>query len=113
MEYINKANTWLYKNNELVIENLNIDCNYIDNIITYKEDNNINTIDILNELFIRENDDYKIIINNQDNKMEYIIKENNNSFFLDINSNFIINDKEILIEYNIEDESFNIKVQLL
>jgi len=114
-DYIKKYINWkLINNNEVIINNENIECEFDNNIIKYIEDKEtINLIDLDKEIYIRENNEFIFEIDFKNRLLNYILKEND----LSINNASIeasfIKDNPIILKYNLGDEEKEIVIHIL
>ncbi len=83
-----------------------------DDILKYKENDTRVILDYTKHILIRENDNYKMIFHFNDNQGTIITKENNISIDIPIKTNKIERkEKDIIIEYIIEEEKFLYQVE--
>ena len=107
---LRKYNIKLYHNEELIEQNI---INIIDNKKqkTFILNDIKNTIN--NNIFIRESNDYKFILNIEDNISTYLLKEQNILYDIKVNKSSIsYKDNKIEIIYNIETNDKDIKIIL-
>lgn len=115
-DYIKKLINWsLLNDQKLVINNKNIECEYeINKFIKYKEDQNtINIVDIENQIYIRENNEFMFKIDFNSNKFSYTLKENNINIEDKIECAFIKNADKFILKYKLDDAEKNIMIQIL
>lgn len=106
----NKLSLILYKESSPIFNIKN--CDYInkDNVISFIYDNTNYRI-INNEIFERENKEFKFTINLLKKECIYILKETNTTLSITVlNSSINIKEKEIIIKYNIETDNSDIKI---
>ncbi len=89
-------------------------CEYEENqYLKYIEDNNQNLIDLINKIYIRENEEFIFKIDFNHQQFSYILKENNYRMENKIDScAFAMNDT-ITLTYNLDDEEKKIIIQIL
>ncbi len=97
-----------------MIEINNTTCFFENNIIVYEESLGIkNTINLNNNIYERENEEFLFKINFNNNTMYYLLKEKNYELKdIKISSQIIINDKITLI-YKLDDETKKIVVDFI
>ena len=114
-DYIKKYINWcLFSNNKLIIKKENIECEITNNILKYQEEKNfINKIDMNNDIFIRESNEFLFKIDFKKQSFEYTLKEKDlriNDVLLEAK---IIKNEIITLIYKIEDEEKKIIIQIL
>ena len=103
----------LFNNDNLIINNKDDMCEFKNNIIKYKDKDGINVIDLNNKKYERENKEYILKIDFNDNSFNFILKEENHIINSTINnSSFNILDNKIILKYSIDDEEKKIIIQL-
>lgn len=114
-DYIKKFIKWqLISNNKEVI-NEEIECEYDDNIIKYQEDKNtINIVDLNNDIYIRENEEFTFKIDFKNRLFDYILKKDELSIEnAKLDAEIIKGDSKIILKYNLgEEEKKEIIIQL-
>lgn len=97
-----------------MIEKNNTTCFFENNIIVYEESLGIkNTINLNNNIYERETEEFLFKINFNNNTMYYLLKEKNYELkYIKISSQIIINDKITLI-YKLDDETKKIVVDFI
>lgn len=97
-----------------MIEINNTTCFFENNIIVYEESLGIkNTINLNNNIYERETEEFLFKINFNNNTMYYLLKEKNYELKdIKISSQIIINDKITLI-YKLDDETKKIVVDFI
>ncbi len=97
-----------------MIEKNNTTCFFENNIIVYEESLGIkNTINLNNNIYERETEEFLFKINFNNNTMYYLLKEKNYELKdIKISSQIIINDKITLI-YKLDDETKKIVVDFI
>ena len=113
--YIKKMINWyLYNNEKQIINNENVLCEYEDNrLIYYKENNFINRINLEENVYIREGNDYKVIYDFKKQEMILLLKENNMQFSSKFTGIITKNNNIINVIYNNDDGNKKIIIQLL
>ena len=96
-------------------EELITDCVSENNIYKYKEENGTNVVlDMNDNTLIRENNDIYMKYDFNNKKGELILKELDNTLYLEMNSIKISkSDKIIEIKYNIDEEEFDYRLEVL
>ena len=96
-------------------EELITDCIIENNIYKYKEENGTNVVlDINNNTLVRENNDIDMKYDFNNKKGELIVKELDKVFNLDMNKVEISkSDNLIDIKYNIDEEVFDYRLEVL
>ena len=113
-DLIKRINWQLFNNDELIINNEDVECEYKDNIIKYKEKDGINIIDLENQIYERDSKDYLMQINIKNNTFKFTLKEKNRTLSDNLtNSSIEKKDNDIIIKYQIEDEVKKIIIHLL
>lgn len=97
-----------------MIEKNNTTCFFENNIIVYEESLGIkNTINLNNNIYERETEEFLFKINFNNNTMYYLLKEKNYELKdIKISSQIIISDKITLI-YKLDDETKKIVVDFI
>lgn len=97
-----------------MIEKNNTTCFFENNIIVYEESLGIkNTINLNNNIYERETEEFLFKIDFNNNTMYYLLKEKNYELKdIKISSQIIINDKITLI-YKLDDETKKIVVDFI
>ena len=113
--HIKRGINWqLFNDEKLLIEINNTTCFFENNIIVYEESLGIkNTINLNNNIYERETEEFLFKINFNNNTMYYLLKEKNYELKdIKISSQIIINDKITLI-YKLDDETKKIVVDFI
>lgn len=93
-------NWQLYSNNALIIDLKNVLAFYKKGeLLEYIQDTEKNIIDIKNKIYIRETKDYKMTID-FNNKLCYFILPNEEKMSINIDGKIVINEKNIVIDYD-------------
>ena len=108
-----RVNWYLYEQENLLVENLNVECDVNSNEIMYKEDNYVNNIDLQKKIFIREDSNFKMILDYDKQEFIYTLKEINKTFTTNIKIDFDIKENEICISYILEDSKLKILIHML
>lgn len=112
--FIKKLINWkLYNNENLVIDDSNKYCDYIDDEIIYIENGYFNKVSLITKKFIRENNEYKIELDFNNNEMVYLLKEKGVRFSTEFKGSININGDEIKVKYNIDEDDLLIIIQIL
>lgn len=113
--FIIKINWSLYNENKLIIEKKGIVCSSSDNnVINFIDDTNTyNIVDLNNETFIRENQEFLFEINFRNSTFIYILKEKNIKLENSIKCYLDKNNKNIELKYNLDEEEKKIIIQIL
>ncbi len=102
-----KIKVCLIKGEDKVLESIVLG-NIIDNIISFKIEDMLNTIDINKEFFIRENDEYKFFLDFLNKSCILTLKKENYSLDINVDKcNFEVFDNKIIIDYYIETDECN------
>ena len=113
---IKKLINWqLLSNNNEVVNNQKVECEFNNNILKYVEDNNtVNIIDIDNKTYLRENDEFTFNIDFKNRCFNYILKKDNLSIENAKLEAFLEQDENIIsLKYNLGEEEKKIVIQLL
>lgn len=99
----------------MIINKEKVICEYEENkYIKYiEEDNIINYIDLVNDIYTRETSEFTFKIDFNNKKISYLLKEKNALFESDLNKCNIIKNNEIILNYKIDDEDKKIIIQIL
>ncbi len=108
-----QMNLRLYNNNEEILNINNIEYEIDNDVITYKEDAYINKVDINNKMFIRENKEYKIMLDFLNEVQTILIKDKDIVFNEKLDGFIKKNNNIINIKYNSFDEEKKIIIDLL
>ena len=104
----------MFINGKLVINNENVECEYVVNkFIKYKEDEALNTIDVENEEYLRENNEFMFKIEFKNQKFSYTLKENNLYLEDNLECDFIDLNNKISFKYNLDEEIKEIIIQIV
>ena len=107
-----KVNWQLFNNNELVVNLLNKECEYIkNNYLKINEEETINIVDIKNKLYKRITNDYNMEIDFVNNICTFIL-DNNEKWSINIECNIEIIKNTIIINYQIDDDKRKILIIL-
>lgn len=106
-------NWYLYDNQTLIVNDLNVKCEFSNNVLIYKNEDSTNEININKETYIRENNEYKLEIDFKKKTMELYMNELKNSFLLDIECLFTKNKDKIILEYKYDEEIKKIIIEML
>ena len=107
---LKKYNLKLYQNSKLIQEDI-IKAITNNNKISFIHKDVKNTID--NDTYIRENKEYKFLIDLINKKSSYLLKNNNILYDIEVYASSIEkNEKKIIIKYNIETIEQSIKIIL-
>lgn len=114
-DYIKKLINWRLLEDEKVIINNNIECEYeINKFIKYEEDQNIvNIINLHDQIYIRNSDEFILKIDFKKALFSYTLKENNLTLENTIDCNFQKKDKAYILTYKLNEEVKKIIIQLL
>lgn len=114
-DYIKKYINWkLISNNEVVINNELVECEFEDSILKYYEDKDtINIVDLKNDVYIRENSEFTFKIDFKNRCFDYILKKEDLSIKNASLEATIEKDKEIHLKYNLGDDIKEIIIHLL
>lgn len=115
-DYIKQNINWkLYNNKKLVVNKENIPCIYKEKqYIKFREDKNIiNSIDLENNIFKRETDEFIFKIEFDNKKFYYTLKEKKLDFSGNLIKCCIEKGKEYILEYSLEDEEKKLIIQIL
>lgn len=114
-DYIKKLINWcLLENNEIIVDNKNIECNYKENeYLEYIEDKYINKIDINNKIYTRDCDEYTFIIDFNNQKQIITLKDKKMDFSSKIEGNIKIENNIINLKYNNSDSDKEIIIYIL
>lgn len=115
-DYIKKFINWkLISNNNEVVNNEFVECEFDNNIIKYLENNNtMNIIDLNKNTYKRENDEFAFEIDFNNRLFNYILKKEELSIEnASIDADIKKNDSEILLKYDLGEDIKEIIIQLL
>lgn len=114
-DYIIKYINWkLISDNKLIVNNEVVECEFDCNILKYYEDDTINIVDLENDIYVRENNEFTFKIDFKNRCFDYILKKEELSIknaFLE--ATITKNDKEIHLKYNLGDDKKEIIIHLL
>jgi len=94
-------------------ENLNFNISGIinNNVIIYKDDNICTKLDLNNNILVRYNDEYEIILDFNKRKYEYNLKEYNKKIDGNLKVKGLIKNSDYFnVSYNIESNSINYEI---
>lgn len=115
-DYIKKLINWqLSSNNLVVLKRDSVECEFVNNIITFHEDENtINEIDIDKKTFRRENKDFMFKIDFINQTFNYHLKIEDLSIEnAQIDANLKTYNDHIILQYNLGDETKEIIIHIL
>ena len=114
-DYIKWHISWkLISNNEVVINNEFVECEFVDNILKYYEDENtINIVNLNDDIYIRENTEFTFKIDFKNRFFDYILKKEDLSIKNASLEATIIKDKDIILKYNLGDDNKEIIIHIL
>ena len=115
-DYIKTFINWSLLNDGLiVILNKNVECEYVVNkYIKYKEDNDtFNLINLEEDYYLRENNEFVFKIDFKNNLFSYTLKENNITIEDKVECQITKNDRIINLKYRLDDEEKEIIIQIL
>ena len=102
----------IYNNNELTYEKKEISCEYKKkNYIEYNDDYGMHHINLIDNIYKKKSNTEQIIIDFNNNSCQ-IITSDGYDFSIDIESNLIINEDSIVLEYVFGDEQIKIKLDM-
>jgi len=102
----------LYKNNKLELSYKNI--NVLINNETYTFINEGIKMTLTDEVFIRENKEFKFVLDIKNKKSTYLLKEKNIVLDINVEKLYFKKGKEsIIVEYKLESNEENIKMELI
>ena len=114
-DYIKKFINWkLISNNNEVVNNEFVECEFVNDILKYLENDTMNIIDLNKNIYIRENDEFTFEIDFNNRLFNYILKKEELSIEnAVIDAEIKKNNSDILLKYNLGDEIKEIIIQLL
>ena len=113
-DFIKSISWQLYNNEEIIINNENGLCEYKDNVIIYEESDGINTVDLNNKTYLRENDDYKMKIDFKNNTFNFFLKKHQKELSNKLlSSSMVIEDEFITLKYALDKEEKKVIIHLL
>ena len=83
-------------------------CEINNDVITLKEKDATNIIDLNNKIYTRENNDYLMEVNIKTKLFKITLKEKNNNFSADLTKK-----DKIILKYQLDDEEKEIIIQIL
>jgi len=114
--YIKKLINWsLLNDGKIIINNENIECEFEANkFIKYQEDKNtFNLINLKEESYLRENDEFIFKIDFKNKLFNYILKENDFLVEDKISCSMLLKNSTIVLKYKIDEEEKKIIIQIL
>ena len=102
----------MYNDNKIIVNNKKVKCEINNNIIIYKEDNISNIIDLNKEIYIRESDEFKFLVDFKKREFAYTLKDIDKTILHNLTKCSIKNDKDIELIYSIDDEEKKIIIHL-
>lgn len=110
-----KLINWCLLNDKKIVKNFeNVECEFNNKILEFKEDDNaLNKIDLINNKYIRETDEFTFQIDFNKKECHYNLKELNKSFSMPIDGEFTKKNNKIILRYSLEDEEKQIIIQIL
>ena len=104
----------LLEDNHVIIDNKKVECSYIkEKKISYIENKYNNEIDLLNKIYIRECDEYKILLDFNKKEQVIILKDKDIIVSSKIDGYMNISNNIINLKYNNGDSEKEIVVELL
>ena len=88
-------------------------CEINNNVITFKEKDATNIIDLNNKIYTRENNDYLMEVNVKTKLFKITLKEKNNNFSAKLTKCSLINKDKIVLKYQLDEEEKEIIIQIL
>lgn len=112
---IKKLINWkLISNNEEVVNNEFVECEFENNILKYNEDNTLNIIDLNNQSYERKNEDFTFAIDFKNRCFNYIlIKDNLSIENAKLDGEMEYENNIITLKYNLGEEEKKIIIQIL
>ena len=109
---MNKKIDWfLFKNNDIILNYENIDCNIKNNKYIVKDDYGTHTVDIDNKKYLKENDESKMTIDFI-NKHCILDISNLDTLSFDIDCNMKILNEKVEMIYKFDEESFKLIIKI-
>ena len=102
-----KIKVCLIKGEDIILENT-VNGSNINNIISFKLEDIVNTIDLNREIFIRENDEYKFFLDFLNKSCILTLKKENYSLDINVDKcSFEVFNNKIIINYFIDTDDCN------
>ncbi len=102
----------IYNNDELVLINKDIECNYIiDNLLEYKDDYGTHIIDLIDNIYKKNSDTEQMIIDFNKNNC-HITTNDGYELNFDIKSNLKKNKDKVVLEYIFDKEQIRITIDM-
>ena len=110
-----KLINWCLLNDKKIVKNFeNVECEFNNKILEFKEDDNaLNKIDLINDKYTRETDEFTFQVNFKTKECHYNLKELNKSFSMNIDGEITIENNKITLRYSLDDEEKQIIIQIL
>lgn len=110
-----KLINWCLLNDKKIVKNFeNVECEFNNKILEFKEnDNALNKVDLINNKYIRDTDEFSFQIDFKTKECHYILKELDKSFSMPIDGEITKEDNKITLKYSLDDEEKQIIIQIL
>ena len=110
-----KLINWCLLNDKKIVKNFeNVECEFNNKILEFKEDDNtLNKIDLINYKYIRETNEFSFKVDFKTKECHYNLKELNKIFSMPIDGEITKKDNEIILKYSLDDEEKQIIIQIL
>lgn len=110
-----KLINWCLLNDKKIVKNFeNVECEFNNKILEFKEDDNtLNKIDLINNNYTRDTNEFTFQVDFKAKECHYILKELNKSFSMPIDGEIIKDDNKITLKYSLDDEEKQIIIQIL
>ena len=110
-----KLINWRLLNDKKIVKNFeNVECEFNNKILEFKEnDNALNKVDLINNKYIRDTDEFSFQIDFNKKECHYILKELDKSFSMPIDGEITKEDNKITLKYSLDDEEKQIIIQIL
>ena len=104
----------MFNNNKIIINKEKVECEVENNKIKYnEEDNTINIVDLINNIYIRESNNFLFKIDFNKEIFSYTLKEKNVTFSNQLLSCSILKEEKIILKYKLDEEEKMIIIQML
>ena len=110
-----KLINWCLLNDKKIVKNFeNVECEFNNKILEFKEDDKtFNKVDLNNNKYTRETAEFIFQIDFNKKECHYNLKELNKNFSMSIDSEIIKKNNKIILKYSLDDEEKQIIIQML
>ena len=110
-----KLINWCLLNDNKIVKNFeNVECEFNNKILEFKEDDKtLNKVDLLNNKYTRDINEFTFQVDFKTKECHYILKELNKSFSMPIDGEITKENNKITLKYSLDDEEKQIIIQIL